>query len=92
LSDRTPAAGQLVRFSGTACPEHDGKLAYVQRRTSTGSYRTVAKATLTDTGGPCSNYAKRLRVNRDGVYRVKVPSRDADHSTGTGRRISVNAH
>jgi hypothetical protein len=92
ISDRTPDAGDRVRFSGTVCPEHDGKLAYIQRRTSSGSYRTVTRATLADTGGPCSSYAKRLRISRDGVYRVKVPSRDADHSTGTSRRLSVNAH
>lgn len=91
VSDTTPKVGQLVRFSGTACPDHDGKLAYIQRRTSTGSYRTVTRATLTDTGGPCSSYARRVRVRSDGVYRVKVPSRDADHSTGTSRRIALNA-
>jgi hypothetical protein len=91
VSDSTPRAGGLVRFSGTACPEHDGKLAAIQRRTSTGSYRTVARATLTDTGGACSNYARRLRIRRDGVYRVKVPSGDADHSTGTSRRIRIDA-
>ena len=91
VSDSTPDAGDRVRFSGTVCPEHDGKLAYIQRRTSTGSYRTVTTATLADTGGSCSSYAKRVRVNRDGVYRVKVPSRDADHATGTSRRISLNA-
>ena len=91
VSDSTPNAGSLVRFSGTACPEHDGKLAYIQRRTSTGSYRTVTRATLTDTAGACSNYTKRVRINRDGVYRVKVLSKDADHSTGTSRRIALNA-
>lgn len=91
VSDTTPNAGSLVRFTGTVCPEHDGKLAYIQRRTSTGSYRTVARARLTDAGADCSNYARRMRINRDGVYRVKVPSGDADHSTGTSRRIRINA-
>lgn len=90
VSDRTPRSGQLVRFAGTVCPEHDGKLAYIQRRTSTGSYRTVARARLRDTGGECSNYARRLRIRRDGVYRVKVPSRDQDHSTGLSRRLRLD--
>ena len=58
---------------------------------STGSYRTVARATLADTGGACSSYARRLRIRSDGVYRVKVPSGDADHSTGISRRIRINA-
>jgi hypothetical protein len=91
VSDSTPRAGRVVRFSGTACPDHDGKVAAIQRRTSTGSYRTVARATLADTGGPCSSYARRLRIRRDDVYRVKVPSGDADHSTGTSRRIRIDA-
>jgi hypothetical protein len=91
VSDSTPRAGRLVRFSGTACPEHDGKLAYIQRRTATGSYRTVARARLTDSGGPCSDYARRVRIRSDGVYRVKVPSRDTDHATGTSRRIRIDA-
>jgi hypothetical protein len=91
VSTTKPTAGSLVRFSGTACPEHDGKLAYIQRRSSSGSYRTVARARLKDTGEACSEYARRIRVRSGGVYRVKVPSRDADHSTGTSRRIRVSA-
>jgi hypothetical protein len=92
VSDSTPRAGSLVRFSGTACPEHDGARASIQRRTSTGSYRTVARATLADTGGACSSYARRVRVRSDGVYRVRVESgADADHSTGTSRRIRIDA-
>ncbi len=92
VSDSTPNAGSLVRFSGTVCPEHDGKVAAIQRRTSTGSYRTVARATLTDTGGQCSAYSRRVRVRSDGTYRVRVPSGDADHSTGISRRIRLNAN
>jgi hypothetical protein len=91
VSTTRPRAGSLVRFSGTACPEHDGKLAYIQRRSSTGAYRTVARARLTDASEPCSEYARRIRVRSGGVYRVKVPSRDAEHSTGTSRRIRVSA-
>ncbi len=82
-------SGSFARLSGTVCPEHDGKLAYIQRRTSTGSYRTVARARLRDSGGPCSDYARSIRLNRSGVYRVKVPSRDTDHSTGTSRRVRI---
>ena len=91
VSDSTPRVGQSVRFSGDVCPEHDGKVAAIQRRTSTGSYRTVARATLADTGGACSSYSRSLRIRSDGTYRVKVPSGDSDHSTGTSRRIRINA-
>ena len=92
VSDRTPRAGTRVRFAGTACPEHDGKLAYIQRRTSTGKYRTVARTRLRDTGRQCSKYARRVRVRRDGVYRVRVLSVDQDHAAGNSRRVSINAH
>lgn len=91
VSDRTPEAGTRVRFAGRACPEHDGKIAYIQRRTSTGKYRTVARTTLRDTGGECSRYARRVRVRRDGTYRVRVLG-DADHWRGTSRRIRLDAH
>jgi hypothetical protein len=92
VSDRTPRVGTRVRFAGTACPEHDGQLAYIQRRTSTGAYRTVARTTLRDTGGVCSKYARKIRVRRDGTYRVRVRSNDQDHITGTSRRIRLDAH
>jgi hypothetical protein len=92
VGDRTPRAGSRVRFSGTACPEHDGKVAHIQRRASTGKYRTVARTALRDTGGPCSRYSRRVRVRRDGFYRVRVPSADQDHATGTSRRVFLNTH
>src|SRR5215211_1803073 len=41
VSDRTPEVGQRVRFRGRACPQHDGALVRIQRRTSTGGWRTV---------------------------------------------------
>ena len=92
VSDRTPEIGTRIRFAGKACPEHDGKLAYIQRRTSTGSYRTVARTTLRDTGGVCSKYARKIRIRRDGTYRVRVRPEDGDHLPGTSRRIRIDAH
>ncbi|MGI8430110.1 MAG: hypothetical protein ACR2OB_12610, partial [Solirubrobacteraceae bacterium] len=46
LSTLTPVFGQLVRFSGTVTPAHNGKVAQIQKRTSTGGWTTVASATL----------------------------------------------
>ncbi|HWH45480.1 MAG TPA: hypothetical protein VNT32_12190 [Thermoleophilaceae bacterium] len=90
VSDRTPRRGQRVNFSGFARPAHDGAIARIQRRTSTGSWRTVARARLVDAGEEISRYARRLRVYRDGVYRVFVPG-DADHASGRSgpRRLDV---
>lgn len=93
VSDSTPKRGSLVKFSGTACPEHDGKLVYIQKRTSTGGFGTVARTTLRDAGDTCSKYSRRIRVKSDGVYRVKVSSGgDGDHMTGVSRQVSLDAH
>src|SRR6478672_11531863 len=46
VNDRTPTKGQRVRFSGSVYPAHDGKVARLQRRTSTGHWRTIATRTL----------------------------------------------
>jgi hypothetical protein len=92
VSDRTPERGSRVRFRGRVCPEHDGKLARIQRRTSSGKYRTVAQATLKDVpNDSCSRYSKRVRIRRDGTYRVRIPSGDADHLAGRSRRVRVDA-
>lgn len=88
VSDSTPRAGQLVRFSGRACPTHDGARATVQRRTPSGAWRTVRTAKLTDAPEPCSRYSGRMRVSRSGSYRVRVAG-DADHRAGVSRRRTL---
>jgi hypothetical protein len=92
VSDRTPRAGRRVRFSGTVCPEHDGQTASIQRRTRSGAFRTVRTTTLRDAPGTaCSSYARRIRVRRDGIYRVTAASGDADHADGVSRRVRIDA-
>lgn len=85
VSDRTPAKGARVRFSGTAAPAHDGAPVSVQRRRSDGSWRTVGRTQLRDAGTDVSRYARRVRVNRTGTYRVRVRSGDTDHLRGKSR-------
>jgi hypothetical protein len=96
LSDRTPAVGQRVRFSGVVTPGHDGKFARIQRRSSTGRWVTVARATLrtaTPVNGVArSRYAKRLRIRRSGTYRVRVTPGDGDHVLGTSVRRRASVH
>jgi hypothetical protein len=96
LGDSTPRAGRRVRFSGTVTPAHDGKVARIQRRTATGSWRTVARATLVAAtpvnGVPRSKYAKRVKVTRKGVYRVRVTTGDGDHALGTSPRRRAVVH
>jgi hypothetical protein len=90
LSDRTPAAGKRVRFSGRVCPPHDGVSLAIQRRTAPKRWRTVARVVTADEGDECSTYSRRRRVRRDGVYRTFFFAA-ADHVAGSsrGRRIDV---
>jgi hypothetical protein len=90
-SDRTPRAGQRVRFYGTAAPQHDGRTVRLQRQTSTGSWTTVARTLLRDAGDERSSFSRRMRVRRDGVYRARV-YRDANHATGTSGSKTLDAH
>jgi len=91
VGDSTPRRGQRVRFSGLAFPQHDGRLVYIQRRSSTGSYVTVAKTRLRDNGDQNSKFSRRLGIFRDGVFRVKV-TKDADHATGVSSRRALRVH
>ena len=93
VSDSTPKRGSLVKFSGSGCPAHDGNLVYIQRRSSTGSFGTVARTKLVDAGDTCSSWSRRIRVYSDGVYRVKISSAgDGDHMTGVSRTVALDAH
>lgn len=92
VSDSTPRRGQRVRFYGTAKPANDGGAVRIQRRTSTGKWRTVARTTLrtSKTAGQ-SRYSRRLTIRRKGTYRVRVAA-DATHATGTSRRRTLRTH
>lgn len=91
LSDYTPARGQRVRFAGIVAPAHDGATVYIQRRTSTGSYRTVRRALLHHTSGNFSRYSKRIRITAGGVFRARV-LKDALHATGTSHAKREHVH
>jgi hypothetical protein len=91
LSDRTPAAGKRVRFSGRVCPQHDGVSLALQRRTAPKQWRTVARVVTADAGDECSTYSRRRRVRRDGVYRTFF-SADADHAAGSSRPRRIDVH
>jgi hypothetical protein len=88
VSDNTPTTGQLVRFRGRACPAHDGLGVRIQRKASTGAFRTVRRTKLR-AATRCSVFTKGMRVYRDGTFRVT--SDDADHSRGYSRARFLNA-
>jgi hypothetical protein len=89
VSDRTPKKGARVRFSGTVAPPHDGSVARIQRRTSTG-WKSIAKAKLVDAGDIVSKYSKRVRIYKSGAYRVKFNPADGDHATGFSRKVKLS--
>jgi hypothetical protein len=82
LSDRTPAVGQRVRFSGRLCPEHDGTAVALQRRVAPNQWRTLRTLVLKDIPGEtCSSYARALRPRRTRAYRVHFKG-DQEHVAG----------
>lgn len=89
VSDSTPRVGQRVRFRGRACPAHDGLLVRIQRRSSSGRYRTVRRTRLR-AATRCSVYRRTFRIYRDGRYRVTAD--DADHARGYSRSRLIDAH
>lgn len=95
LSDSTPRAGQLVRFSGLVTPAHNGKSVRIQRHTRKG-WRTIAtpglKAATPLNGVARSKYSRRIRIRASGVYRTVFVPGDGDHVTGRSSRKRVRVH
>jgi hypothetical protein len=87
VSTLHPHVGQLVRFSGTITPAHNGRYAQIQRRTSTGAWKTVASTRLrpggTVNGVAVSHYSRKIRIRHSGTYRVRVNPRDGNHLIGS---------
>lgn len=92
LSDATPRRGAKVVFSGRAHPAHDGALVSIKKRTSTGSFATIARTRLLDDGTARSRYRRTVRIRRSGVYRVSVSSNDSDHLSGVSRMRRITVH
>jgi len=88
-SDYTPRVGQLVRFKGKACPASNGAIVSIQRKSSTGRFRTVRRTTLKD-AATCSKYGRSLRIRKDGTYRVTTD--DAARARGYSSARFLNAH
>lgn len=86
----TVRAGSFVRFTGRVFPRHNGRRAYIQRRSPRGRWVTVARPMLRTYDATSSRYRRRVRVRRSGVYRVKVLGH-ADHATGFSRLVRVTA-
>jgi hypothetical protein len=88
VSDPTPKKGQRVRFFGTVAPTRAGKPVLIQKKTSTGTYKTVTRTTTSSK----STYSKRLKIRRRGTYRVVVQSLAQDLDDGTSRSRTLRVH
>ncbi len=89
ISDLTPRVGQVVRFSGRACPTHDGLGVGIQRQGSKG-FGTIRSTTLRS-ATRCSVYSRLVRITRDGTFR-EITAGHGDHARGISRSVFVNAH
>ena len=86
-SDRR--AGRRIRLFGSVRPALDRRRVQIQRRTRTGSWKTIATVKLRDAGEERSKFGVRLRVFRDSVFRARVPA-GAGHESATSRRKRVD--
>jgi plastocyanin len=89
VSHSATRAGRRIRLSGFVRPALDGQRVQIQRRASTGRWKTIATTRLRDAGEERSRFGVRLRVFRDGVFRARVPT-GAGHETATSRRKRVD--
>jgi plastocyanin len=89
VSRSNPRAGRRIRLFGSVRPALDEQRVQIQRRTRTGSWKTIATVKLRDAGEERSKFGVRLRVFRDSVFRARVPS-GAGHESATSRRKRVD--
>jgi hypothetical protein len=91
VSSATVHRGARVRFFGSVRPAANGRTVYIQRRSRTGRYHTVAKTVLKrTTSSTRSRYSKRHRVFASGTYRVHIRGHGAyTASNSRPRTITV---
>lgn len=90
VSDRTPKRRASVRFYGSVTPANDGTYVALQKRTTTGAFKTVTRIRLVDAGDSFSRFSRKIRVSRNGVYRVvaaAMPSLGEGVSTTRSLRV-----
>jgi hypothetical protein len=90
VSTKRPKKHSRVRFSGTVGPAHNCGTVELQRKFSTG-YKTVKTATLAAATTTTSSYSMRIKVNRNGTYRVHVKADNA-HLAGNSSRVTLKVH
>ena len=79
-------------YSATVKPLVITRYRAIKKRTSTGSFATIARTRLLDDGTARSRYRRTVRIRRSGVYRVSVSSNDSDHLSGVSRMRRITVH
>lgn len=83
--------GGRVRFSGTIRPARDGAQIAFQKL-SRGRWVTIG-GTITRHGGKSfSRYARSVRINRGGTFRVFAGIVDGNYVSSTGRERRIHTH
>lgn len=91
VNDKTPKKGSLVRFYGKLTPARDGSKVSLQRRTTTGYWKTVKRIKLTDAGDTRSSFSKRIRIYKSATYRVRMaPTTSLGAGTSATRTLKVH--
>lgn len=91
VSDLTPKRGTLVTFAGNVNPGHAGRTVQIQRRTATGTWNTVARATLRALRPTRSTFRRAIRIFRSGTFRVRA-AHPADHVANVSRVRRLVTH
>jgi hypothetical protein len=92
VSSTTVHRGALVRFYGSVRPAANGRTVYIQRRSRTGVYRTVAQTVLVKTTSSTrSSYSKRLRIFASGIYRVRILGHGS-YTAANSRSRGITVH
>jgi hypothetical protein len=90
VSTKRPKKGSRVLFSGTVSPAHVGGTVSIQRLSGT-AWKTVKTTTLAASTATSSAYSVRVRVRRNGTYRVRCEG-DGAHDAGNSARVKLIVH
>jgi hypothetical protein len=89
VSTKRPRRNTFVRFAGTVTPSWVPAQIAIQRRSTTGTWITVAGNVTRSDGASRSRYAKSARIRSAGTYRVFVGLLDSKYAPSVGPSIRI---
>ncbi len=88
VSRRHPVRGSRVRFHGRVGPGHNGHRVFIQWLGPRGHWNTIKRTRLGAAPGGLSSYGVRVRIERNGRYRVVVAP-DSTHARGFSATVRI---